>query len=148
MQPFTLSARFYPPDLLNNNSLSPSSSTLCARLDYSHQQGNISLFLRSHFWIISLIPLALPLTSLFFAPLCNEMSRRYCLTLPVPVLSVPLIALQFTHMEVTDAHLYVAKTVLSPHCSWEMRTFVTYGLPLFSFILRLFVCFCSKTRKT
>lgn len=76
MQPFTLSARFYPPDLLNNNSLSPSSSTLCARLDYSHQQGNISLFLRSHFWIISLIPLALPLTSLFFAPLCNAMSRR------------------------------------------------------------------------
>lgn len=74
MQPFTLSARFYPPDLLNNNSLSPS-STICARLDYSHQQGNISLFLGSHFWIISLIPLALPLTSLFFAPLCNEMSR-------------------------------------------------------------------------
>lgn len=74
MQPFTLSARFYPPDLLNNNSLSPS-STFCARLDYSHQQGNISLFLGSHFWIISLIPLALPLTSLFFAPLCTEMSR-------------------------------------------------------------------------
>lgn len=75
MQPFTLSARFYPPDLLKNSSLSPSSSTFCARPDYSHQQGNISLFLGSHFWIISSIPLALPLTSLFFAPLCNTMSR-------------------------------------------------------------------------
>lgn len=116
MQPFTLSARFYPPDLLNNNSLSLHQLFV---LDWIIP---ISREIYHYFLEVTLNNFLDPSCTttyfLIFLPLfAMKCQEGYCLTLPVPVLSVPLTALRFTHMEVTDAHLYVAKTVLSPHCS-------------------------------